>query len=138
LLSRCEPVVVVVVVVQSLDVSTMAVSLRKLMTCIIVVFTVACPYTSAKETVGALEKVQEQFDSLDGRGKFWVGAAVGFVGSRLALSSAVTVVKVGGVAFVTYVIFMCYLHYLALVSSNLDPLRICSFAGPRFSITRGC
>jgi hypothetical protein len=32
-----------------------------------------------------------------------VGAATGFVGSRLALSSAVTAVKVAGVVFVTYV-----------------------------------
>jgi hypothetical protein len=85
------------------NVSTMVVSLRKFLTCIMVVFAVAFPCTSAKETEGALEKLQEQFDSLDPRGKFWVGAAAGFVGSRLALSSAVTAVKVAGVAFVTYV-----------------------------------
>jgi hypothetical protein len=81
----------------------MVVSLRKFLTCFMVVFAVACPCTSAKETEGVLEKVQEQFDSLDPRGKFWVGAAAGFVGSRLALSSAVTAVKVAGVVFVTYV-----------------------------------
>jgi hypothetical protein len=79
----------------------MVVSLRKLLTCIMLVFAVACPSTSAKETEGVLEKVQEQFDSLDSRGKFWVGAATGFVGSRLVLTSAVTAVKVAGVAFIT-------------------------------------
>jgi hypothetical protein len=81
----------------------MVVSLSKILTCIMVAFAVACPCISAKETEGVLEKVQEQFDSLDPRGKFWVGAAAGFVGSRLALSSAVTAVKVAGVVFVTYV-----------------------------------
>jgi hypothetical protein len=81
----------------------MAVYLRKLLICSIVVLAVTFPCVSAKETAGVLDKVQEQFDSLDPRGKFWAGAAVGFVGSRLALSSAVTAVKVAGVAFVTYV-----------------------------------
>jgi hypothetical protein len=78
----------------------MAASLRKLLTCIMVVLAVTCPCTSAKETQGVLDRFKEQFDDLDTRGKFGVGAAVGFVGSRLALSSAVTAVKVAGVALV--------------------------------------
>jgi hypothetical protein len=85
------------------DVFTMVVSLRNFLTCIMVLFAAACPCTSAKEPEAVLDKFKEQFDSLDPRGKFWVGAATGFVGSRLALSSAVTAVKVAGVAFVMYV-----------------------------------
>jgi hypothetical protein len=81
----------------------MAVSLRKLLTCIMVVLAVAFPCTSAKETEGVFDKVKEQFDGLETRGKFCGGAIVGFVGSRLALSSAISAVKVAGVALVVYV-----------------------------------
>jgi hypothetical protein len=89
--------------VQLIDISTMAVSLRKLLLCIMVVLAVALPCTSAKEAGGILDTVKEQFASLEPRGKFSVGAAVGFVGSRLALRSAITAVKVAGVALVVYV-----------------------------------
>jgi hypothetical protein len=104
----------------------MALSLRKLLTCIMVVLAVKFPYTSAKETVSALEKIKEQFDSLD-RGKLAVGAAVGFVGSRLALRSAITAVKVASVALVVYVEFVRLLNNIGLDTSNWILLRICSF-----------
>jgi hypothetical protein len=81
----------------------MVASLRKFFTCTMVVFAVTLKCTYAKEKDSALDTVKKQFDSLEPRGKFWAGAAVGFVGSRLALSSAVTAVKVAGVAFVAYV-----------------------------------
>jgi hypothetical protein len=86
-----------------LDVFTMAVSLRKLLTCIMVVLAVAFPCTSAKETESFFDKVKEQFEGLEPRGKFCGGAAVGYVGSRFALSSAITAVKVAGIALVAYV-----------------------------------
>ena len=50
---------------------------------------------------GPLAFVRDKFASLDNRGKFIAGAAAGFVGSRIAVGSAMTVVKVGAVAFVT-------------------------------------
>jgi hypothetical protein len=81
----------------------MAVSLRKLLTFIMVVFAVAIPCASAKEKEGFYEKVKEQFEGLEPRGKFCGGAMFGFVGSRLALSSAIRAVKIAGIALVTYV-----------------------------------
>lgn len=87
--------------------STMAVSLRELLTCIMVVLAVAFPCTSAKEIESVFDKVKEQFEGLQPRGKFCSGAAVGFVGSRLALSSAITAVKVTGIALAAYVYFVC-------------------------------
>jgi hypothetical protein len=81
----------------------MVVSLRKLLTCIMVVLAVAFPCSSAKETESVFDMVKEQFEGLETRGKFCGGAAVGFVGSRLALSSAITAVKGAGIALVVYV-----------------------------------
>jgi hypothetical protein len=106
----------------------MALSLRKFLTCIMVFLVITFPCTSAKETEGVLDKLNEQYDSLEKRGKFSVGVAVGFVGSRLALSSAVTAVKVAGVALVTYVYLVCSSNGIALDSSNLDPPAYCPFS----------
>jgi hypothetical protein len=82
----------------------MVASLRQLFACAMVVFALTFQFTSAQEKDSVLDAVTKKFDSLLEPGwKFWAGAAVGFVGSRLALSSAVTAVKVAGVAFVAYV-----------------------------------
>ena len=50
---------------------------------------------------GPLAFVRNKFDDLDNRGKFIAGAAAGFVGSRIVVGSAMTVVKVGAAAFLT-------------------------------------
>ena len=53
------------------------------------------------DEVRPLAFVRDKFDALDKKGKFIAGAAAGFVGSRIAVGSAMTVVKVGAAAFVT-------------------------------------
>ena len=47
--------------------------------------------------------LKEQYDDLSPRGKIVTGAAVGFVGSRLALGTVTKVVKWGAGAFIVYV-----------------------------------
>eukprot|EP00527_Entomoneis_sp_CCMP2396_P002403 CAMPEP_0198150390 /NCGR_PEP_ID=MMETSP1443-20131203/50746_1 /TAXON_ID=186043 /ORGANISM="Entomoneis sp., Strain CCMP2396" /LENGTH=165 /DNA_ID=CAMNT_0043815675 /DNA_START=125 /DNA_END=622 /DNA_ORIENTATION=- len=50
---------------------------------------------------GVMVTVQEKFNSLDNKGKFIVGSAVGFIGTRVLLGSAMTAIKTGAVAFIT-------------------------------------
>lgn len=52
-------------------------------------------------SVGPVAFVRGKFNSLDDRGKLIAGAAAGFVGSRIVVGSAMTVVKVGAAAFLT-------------------------------------
>ena len=47
--------------------------------------------------------LRAKYDDLPEKGKFATGAAVGFGGSRVAIKSAVSVVKVAGAAFIAYV-----------------------------------
>jgi hypothetical protein len=72
-------------------------------------------FARADETTGgiqeeieeALEEAYEQgkslYDKLPPQGKFAVGAGVGLVGSRVAVKTAVSGVKVAGAAFIVYV-----------------------------------
>lgn len=53
------------------------------------------------ENENFLSVLRNKYDGLPPRGKFIAGAAVGFVGSRLAIGSAVGALKVAGVAFIT-------------------------------------
>ena len=46
------------------------------------------------------ETLREKYDELPEKGKFGVGAAGGFIVSRLAVKSATTVVKLAGAAYV--------------------------------------
>jgi hypothetical protein len=46
------------------------------------------------------DDVAQRYRGMSPRGQFAAGAAVGFVGARLAVSTAVTFVKVAGAAFV--------------------------------------
>lgn len=48
-----------------------------------------------------LKLIQEKYDGLPDKGKLAAGAAVGFVGSRVVLNSAMGAIKVAGVAFIT-------------------------------------
>ena len=57
--------------------------------------------TDSKSIFGSLK---EQYDELSPRGKVVTGAAVGFVGSRLALGTVTKVVKWGAGAFIVYVL----------------------------------
>lgn len=77
-------------------------------------------FTRADETIGgiqeeieeALEEAYEQgknlYDNLPPQGKFAVGAGVGLVGSRVAVKTVVSGVKVAGAAFIVYVSNVCH------------------------------
>ena len=51
----------------------------------------------------AYEQGKNLYDKLPPQGKFAVGAGVGLVGSRMAVKTAVSGVKVAGAAFIVYV-----------------------------------
>jgi hypothetical protein len=55
---------------------------------------------SAAEDEGVFQQLKSQYDGLSARGKLFTGAAVGFVGSRLALGTVTKVVKLGAGAFI--------------------------------------
>ena len=46
------------------------------------------------------QSLKEHYDSLSPKGKFAVGAGVGFVGAKVVVGSAVKAIKVAGAAFV--------------------------------------
>jgi hypothetical protein len=67
--------------------------------------------------------LKAQYDELSPRGKVVTGAAVGFVGSRLALGTVTKVVKWGAGAFIVYVscefnIVGVFIHNAAAWSDN--------------------
>ena len=68
---------------------------------------VAAAPTKNKDTSdnqSLLGSLKAQYDELSPRGKVVTGAAVGFVGSRLALGTVTKVVKWGAGAFIVYVV----------------------------------
>lgn len=68
--------------------------------------------TNAAELVdGPFSKLQAKYKSLSPKGKVATGAAVGFIGSRLALTTVASVAKVGAAAFITYVHSSNYVNY---------------------------
>jgi hypothetical protein len=92
---------------------TMMMNLRKL--CLCLIFATLCLTARADDIGGIKEEIAEAvedaygdaknaYDKLPESGKFAVGAGAGFIGSRVAVSSAVTGVKVAGAAFVVYVV----------------------------------
>jgi len=87
-------------------------NLRKL--CLCLIFASVCLVARADDVGGIKEEISDAvedayedaknlYDKLPETGKFAVGAGAGFFGSRVAVSSAVTGVKVAGAAFVVYV-----------------------------------
>lgn len=58
--------------------------------------------SAAKETEdGLMTKLKQKYDSLTPKGKFAASCTVSFVGSRIALNSAVKCIKIGAAAFIT-------------------------------------
>ena len=51
--------------------------------------------------VAFLSSMKEKFDDMGPRSKFAVGAAGGFVVTRIALGTAMTAIKIGALAYVT-------------------------------------
>jgi hypothetical protein len=58
------------------------------------------------DSTSIFSSLKEQYDELSPRGKVVTGAAVGFVGSRLALGTVTKVVKWGAGAFIVYVFYI--------------------------------
>jgi hypothetical protein len=54
----------------------------------------------ANPSGGLFGVAQRKYKSLDSKGKFILGAAVGFVGTRLVIQSAVGAIKIAGAAFI--------------------------------------
>ena len=55
---------------------------------------------SSASAESLVSQLKEKYDELPDKGKFATGAFAGFVGSRMAVKSAVSIVKVAGAAFI--------------------------------------
>ena len=54
-------------------------------------------------TDGPFGQLRQKYETLSPRGKMATGAAVGFVGARLAFKTVTKCAKLGAAAFITYV-----------------------------------
>ena len=57
--------------------------------------------TVVAEEEGPLQFLENKYNGLTNKGKFVATAAVGFVGTRIAVNTAVGVLKFGAAAFIT-------------------------------------
>lgn len=64
---------------------------------------VALAYSSSAKGDDVFSYLKEKYDEMPEKGRFAAGAVVGFVGSRVAIKSAVSVIKVAGAAYIAYV-----------------------------------
>ena len=53
-----------------------------------------------EEKLGPLATIKQSYEGLSDKGKLAAGAAVGFVGTKLATGTVTKVVKVGAAAFI--------------------------------------
>ena len=94
--------------------------MKSILKCLLLVLTaVTCVAAAAKEDDGMIASLQRTYKELSPKGKMATGAAVGFVGSRLALNSVTSIVKIGVGAYITYVLYTCYC--CGVVSHNSIP-----------------
>ena len=61
---------------------------------------VAQNMSSSARADNVFSYLKEKYEEMPEKGRFAAGAAAGFVGSRIALRSAVTVIKVAGAAYI--------------------------------------
>lgn len=73
---------------------------KKLLFCLALVATCALVAAKKDDSDGAFVKLKSRYRDLSPKGKFVTGATVGFVGSRLALTTVTKVIKVGAGIFV--------------------------------------
>jgi hypothetical protein len=50
---------------------------------------------------GVFRSIKQKYDTLSSKGKFAAGCTIGFVGSRVALHTAVSCIKIGAAAYIT-------------------------------------
>lgn len=67
---------------------------------LVVLMMVVSLTAAADDGKNVFSYLREKYDELPEKGKFATGAVLGFGGSRVAIKSAVTVVKVAGAAFI--------------------------------------
>ena len=61
----------------------------------------SCSVAVAPAAAGAdAQSLREHYDSLSPKGKFAVGAGVGYVGAKVVVGSAVKAIEVAGAAFI--------------------------------------
>jgi len=60
-------------------------------------------FVSASEE-GPLQFLEDKYNALSNKGKFITTAAVGFVGTRVAVNTAMGAFKIGAAAFIAYVV----------------------------------
>jgi hypothetical protein len=76
----------------------------KLFFFLLILLSVHFPITVlAEEGDGPLTIIRSKYETLSPKGKFAAGCTLGFVGSRIAVNTAVNCLKVGAAAFITYV-----------------------------------
>jgi len=56
---------------------------------------------SSDDDSGPFQFLENRYNSLDDKGKFAASAAIGFVGTRFAMKTAMGVLKFGAAAFIT-------------------------------------
>jgi hypothetical protein len=79
-------------------------SLKSLISCcLVVLISMTSSPSSTARAQSLVAQLKEKYDELPDNGKFATGAFAGFVGSRIAVKSAVSIVKVAGAAFIAYV-----------------------------------
>lgn len=93
--------------------------------------------TVADNNVGPLQFLEEKYNELSPKAQFATTAAIGFVGTRIALNTAMGVLKLGAAAFITYVGLpvKCFLTFLFVTLTD------CIFQNGDFTsywCTQGC
>ena len=59
-----------------------------------------CSVSVTPAAAADAQSLKEHYDSLSPKGKFAVGAGVGYVGAKVVVGSAVKAIKVAGAAFI--------------------------------------
>ena len=59
-----------------------------------------CSVAVTSAAAADAQSLKEHYDSLSPKGKFAVGAGVGYVGAKVVVGSAVKAIKVAGAAFI--------------------------------------
>lgn len=58
-------------------------------------------HQTVADNVGPLQFLEDRYNELSPKAKFATTAAIGFVGTRIALNTAMGILKLGAAAFIT-------------------------------------
>lgn len=68
---------------------------------ILALFSAFAFHQTVADTVGPLQYLEDRYNELSPKAQFATTAAIGFVGTRIAVSTAMGVLKLGAAAFIT-------------------------------------